>query len=199
MRAVLGLTLILSLARPAPLPAQWQVGVEGTLESVRGVSRSAQPGGATFGIHHPAWIGLRIESPGARVQWSAGVAYAAPALALDAPDVTVIEHAGVTTVTALRAGVIVPLARLRTGVVLRGEAGPVLEWWHFEATGVRHRASGEVGLSLALGLGSRFSGTVSGFLGMTPVSPLEASDLPDGIEPRSAWRQALRGSVRFVW
>ena len=198
MRPFLGMTLVLVLVRPAPLTAQWQVGVEGALESVSGVSRSAQPGGAAFGIHHPAWIGLRIESPGGRVRWSAGVAHAAPSLALDAPEVTVIEHAGVTTVTALRAGVVVRLARMGPEAVLRGEAGPVLEWWHFSEAGVRHRASGEVGLSLAIGLGGRFSGTVSGFLGMTPVSPLEAPDLPDGIEPRSAWRQALRGSVRLA-
>jgi hypothetical protein len=195
VRAVLGLTLILVLARPAPLAAQWLVGVEGTLESVGGVSRSTQPGGASFGIHHPAWIGLRIESPRARVQWRAGVAYAAPSLALDAPEVTVIEHAGVTTVTALRAGVIVRLAQLQPGVALRVEAGPVLEWWRFESSATRLRGGGEIGLSLTVGLGGRFSGALGGFVGVTPVSPLEPADLPEGIEPRSAWRRALRGSV----
>jgi hypothetical protein len=123
------------------------------------------------------------------------VAYAAPSLALDAPEVTVIEHAGVTTVTALRAGVIVRLAQLQPGVALRVEAGPVLEWWRFERSATRLRGGGEIGLSLTVGLGGRFSGALGGFLGVTPVSPLEPADLPEGIEPRSAWRRALRGSV----
>ena len=187
--------LAMALALPVRLAAQWQARVEGAVESVSGVTAAVESGAATFGIHHPTWIGLRVESPGARVRWSAGLSYAAPSLALDAPEVTIIEHAGTTTATALRAGVIVRLAQLQPGVALRVEAGPVLEWWRFEGSTTRLRGGGEIGLSLTVGLGGRFSGALGGFLGVTPVSPLEPADLPEGIEPRSAWRRALRGSV----
>jgi hypothetical protein len=190
--------LVLALILPVPLAAQWQASIEGALETIRGVTRTAEPGGVTFGIHHPAWIGVRLESPGGKARWSAGLSYAAPALVLNSPEATIIEHEGFTTVTALRTGVIIPLVRLESNVTLRAEAGPVLEWWRFEGNGVRLRAGGEVGASLEVGLGGRCSGTLAGILGVTPVSPLEAADLPEGIEPRSAWRQALRGSLRFA-
>jgi hypothetical protein len=190
--------LVLALILPAPLAAQWQAGVEGTFESIRGVTRTAEPGGVTFGIHHPGWIGVRLESPGTKARWSAGLSYAAPALALNSPEATIIEHEGFTRVTALRTGVIVPLVQLQSSVTLRGEAGPVLEWWRFAGSAVRLRAGGELGLSLEVGLGGRCRGTLAVVLGITPVSPLEAADLPEGIEPRSAWRQALRGSLRFA-
>ena len=190
--------LVLALIVPFPLAAQWQASIEGGLASIRGVTRTAEPGGVTFGIHHPAWIGLRLESPGVKVRWSAGLSYAAPALVLNSPEVTIIDHESSATVAALRTGIIVPLARLQSNVTLRGEAGPVLEWWRFEGSGVRLRAGGEIGLSLEVGLGGRCSGSLAGVLGVTPVSPLEAADLPEGIEPRSAWRQALRGSLRLA-
>ena len=60
--------LAMALALPVRLAAQWQARVEGAVESVSGVTAAAESGAATFGIHHPTWIGLRVESPGARVQ-----------------------------------------------------------------------------------------------------------------------------------
>jgi hypothetical protein len=125
------------------------------------------------------------------------VSFASPSVALEAPDLTVIDRQFGVTVTALRLAAVVPLARLGPAAVVRAEAGPVLEWWTLEGEDPRARGSGEVGVSFDVGLGGRFSAVLGGHLGLTPVSPFEQAELPDGVEPRPAWRQALRGSVRF--
>jgi hypothetical protein len=109
-----------------------------------------------------------------------------------------VAHSTITRVLAITPEVLVPLAGLG-GAHIIGSAGVPIERWDFTDNPVRWRVGAQAGLALEAGLGGRVVGVFGGFGGYTPVSPLEAEDLPDDIEPRSAWRFGLRGSllVRF--
>ena len=180
-----------------PAQGQWLVGLEAGTEAFAGVSRTVAAGpDRSFRPYRPAWVGLRAESPGSRLRFGASLLYASPDLALEAADLAVVDRDDLTTVLGFHPGVMIRVADLREGVALRGEAGLILEHWGFRDQGGRLRAGGEIGLSLEVGLGGRCSGVLGGFLGVS-ASPFRHEELPQGFEPRSAWRQALRGSLRI--
>lgn len=199
MRALPLLLPVLLFGTPAGLASQWHAGVEIAAESLTGVSANREPGGPVFRFENLTGLGLRLESPGSRIRWSLIAGMAFPSLALQGPEVTIIDRQSRVTVGSLRPGVTVPLITLRPGVSLRVEGRPVLEWWHFDTGETRLRGGAEAGASLEIVLAGRLSLATGGFLGVLPESPLEASDLPEGIEPRSAWRRALRGSLQVAW
>lgn len=197
-RLILPALLVLTAGR---LAAQWRLGVEAGSETMAGVTGNREPGGPVFGLEGLRWIGLRLEAPGpaATLHWMAAASFASPSLALTAPEVTIIDRRVAVAVAALRAGIVVTLHRFSSVVAIRAEAAPVLERWRFASPGPQLRAGAEAGASLAVALAGRWSLAAGGFLGITPVSPLAGLDLPEGIEPRGAWRRAVRGSVCYGW
>ena len=177
--------------------AQWVVGLEAGTEAFTGVSRTTGTGPErALRPYRPAWGGLRAESPGSRLRFGASLLYASPDLALEAVDLAVVDRDDITTVLGFHPGVMIRVAELRDGVALRAEGGLILEHWGFRDQAGRIRAGGEIGLSLEVGLGGRFSGVLGGYAGLS-ASPFRGEELPQGFEPRSAWRQALRGSLRI--
>jgi hypothetical protein len=188
---------VLCSAVAVPAQAQWLVGLEAGTEAFTGVSRTADAGPErSFRPYRPAWLGVRAESPGSRLRFGASLLFGSPDLALEATDLVVVARDGITTVLGFHPGVMIQVAELRDGVTLRGEAGLILEHWGFTEQAGRLRAGGEIGLSLEVGLGGRFSGALGGHVGVS-ASPFRPEELPPGFEPRSAWRQGLRGSVRI--
>jgi hypothetical protein len=180
--------------QPPQAAAQWRLGVEVGGERFRGVSGSVQPPDRAMRPYHPLWLGLRAEAPAGRLRLGGAIRYAVPDVALEAHDVTIVAHSTITKVLAITPEALVPLAGLG-GVQLVGSAGLAVERWDFHDKPARWRAGPQAGLALEAGLGGRVVGALGGFGGYLPTSPLDAEDLPDDIEPRSAWRFGLRGSL----
>lgn len=184
-----------ALLYPTPLPAQWYLGLEVGTERFSGVAREIESQPArSFLPYRPTVWALRLESPDARVRLGVGLRYSGPDLALSADDLTIVSHESVVDVVGLLPQAIIRLARLTPGVSLRAEAGPLVERWKIEDGETRYRVGGVLGTSLEVALGGRFRGTVGGWVGVTPRSPLDGS-LPEELELRAAWRRGLRGAV----
>jgi hypothetical protein len=181
-------------AQPTQASAQWRLGVEVAGERFGGVSASVSPPDRALRPYRPVWLGIRAEAPAGGVRVAGAIRYAVPDVAVEAADVTIVAHPTITRVLAITPEVLVPLAGLG-GVRLVGSAGIPIERWDFTDAPARWRAGTQAGFALEAGLGGRVIGSLGGFGAYTPVSPFDAEDLPDDIEPRSAWRFGLRGSL----
>src|SRR5512143_1586800 len=99
------LLLLATLTRTAW--GQWTIGPVVGTETFTGVSRSTVEGpDRGFRPWHPAWWGIETESPGDRWRVRLALLHAAPDLALDAPDLTVVDHEGITSILGLRPGTV---------------------------------------------------------------------------------------------
>lgn len=192
------LTLLVLGATPGQ--AQITLGFEVGTEWFSGVSRALDDPRVGIRPDRPASWGLRAESPGHRFRVGLSMQYSRPKYMIRAPEVSITERATINHVGAGQVVGILRLATLQPGVHLRGEFGPLFEVWKHEGEDdVQTRLGGVTGLSLEVGLGGRFTGTLGGYVSVLPTSPLEGLELPDGYETVSAWRRGVRVGVRVGW
>lgn len=197
MRLFILLTWLFIL-RPFPLWGQVRVGIEHGREVLSGVSRSrpeADGVAAGFRPYRPTWWGLRLEGGWAGVRPVLILRRSVPDLALEGEALTLIQHGPMTTVTGLGVEAIVPLSGAPGGVMWQATVGGLLERWVFRGVPARWRLGPVAGAALVLPVAGRLDLSLGGSVGMLPVSPFEAVDLPEGLEPQRAWRTALRASV----
>jgi hypothetical protein len=140
-----------------------------------------------------------VEGPRTGIRPALTLRFSSPDLALEGPEAVVVEHLGVTEVIGAVPEVLIPLVRLREGVQVIGSAGLMLERWAFEGQNPRLRAGATLGAGLEVDLGGRVEGELGATVGVLPSSMFLEADLPDNLEPRSAWRRALRGVLKIRW
>jgi hypothetical protein len=197
MRTWIPLLALLALTA-TPGQAQITLGLEVGTEWYGGVSRSTEDARVGFRPDRPTLWGLRAESPGARFRVGMSAHYARPDYSLSSPEILITERATTNHLGSLQVIGILRLATPREGVTLRGELGPVFELWKHEGEDdVQARLGGVTGLSLEVGLGGRFSGTLGGYVSVLPTSPLAGLALPEGYETVSAWRRGIRVGLRL--
>ena len=184
---------------PAALWGQVRLGLERGHEALTGASAprpDAPAGTASVRPYRPTWWGLRLEGPWRRVRPALTVRRGTPDLALVGAELTLIEHAQLTTLTALQAEMVVPLFQ-QAGVEWRASVGSLLERWAFRGTPPRWRGGPMAGVSLIVPVVGPVEATLGGSVGILPMSPFTAGELPETLEPRGAWRTALRGGVNL--
>lgn len=182
---------------PLSLWGQARLGLEHGREVLTGATRpraDAPAGTASFRPYQPTWWGIRFEGGWPGIRPALTLRRSTPELALEGNDLTLVEHAALTTVTALQAEIVVPLVR-RDGIEWRASLGGLVERWAFRGTPVRWRLGPVAGISVILPMVGPLEAMVGGSVGVLPVSPFAAGELPETLEPQSAWRTALRGGV----
>lgn len=182
---------------PLSLWGQVRVGLEHGREVLTGATRpraEAPAGTASFRPYQPTWWGLRLEGGWPGLRPALTLRRSTPDLALVGEDLTLVEHAAPTTVSALQAEVVAPLVQ-RDGIEWRASLGGLVERWAFRGSPARWRLGPVAGISVILPVVGPLEAMVGGSVGVLPVSPFTAPELPATLEPRGAWRTALRGGV----
>lgn len=200
MRPTITFLGLILAAAPTPLTGQWRVGLSYTQDRISGGTGPA-PGApadaASFRPWQPAWLGLQVQGPWRGIRPALGLRFGRPDLALEAAEVTIVEHSSITGVAGLTADAMVPVVALREGVRLDGALGVLIERWVFRGEEPRVRAGPSAGVDLAVGLGGRVEGVFGLGVSVLPTSIFEPEELPERLEPRSVWRRSLRGLVRL--
>lgn len=187
----------LLLLPPRPLWGQVRIGLEHGREVLTGATRprvDAPAGTASLRPWQPTWWGMRMEGPRRGIRPALTLRRGTPDLALAGDELTLIEHAKRTTLTALQAEAVLPILR-RDGTEWQASLGGLLERWAFPGVAARWRLGPVAGASVVLPLAGPLEASLGGSVGLLPRSPFVREELPGTLEPRNAWRTALRGGV----
>jgi hypothetical protein len=183
-RAVLALALLMLL--PAPLSAQWRIGLELATEHYGGSSRDT--GGVTVGPGAGTAFGIRIERSVRSASLALRLAYSHPGFAASGGDLMFVDkstglHFEAGVLTSFRVGGIGP-----SGAV-RAELGPALQLWNV-AGEVRARLGGVGAAVYEWPVAARWIGRIR-LEGMLSESWFDRADVPDGARRRPTWRYGI--------
>lgn len=116
--------------------------------------------------------------------------YGAPGLAIDGTAASVIQK-GAVALYEFRAIGMHDLFTLHDDIQVAAGGGPALQVWNFIGELSRYRLAVQGRLGVAVPLSRLLTLQLNGELSLTPSSPLEEVDLPDGFERTSMWRRAF--------
>ena len=116
--------------------------------------------------------------------------YAAPGMALDGTAAEIIQK-GAASLYEFRLLGMRDLVRLDSDVQVALGGGPSLQVWSFIGEPSRYRLALQGRLGVKVPLSRRFALQLNGELSLTPSSPLEQADLPDGFERAAMWRRGF--------
>lgn len=188
MRARFGLSLLLAAAVPNVASAQWSVAPELGIVNFGHSARDTALG-LDLGPSSTAAVGFRVTRSWPRMGIALRFRYGTSGLASTNGDVTVVvEHVfklyDISSLASWR------LAQLAVGTTLQLEAGPVLSIWKAKGGESRARAGASAALALRIAMGPRYAATIRVEGGVSP-SVLDATDVPTGLERRTAWRRGV--------
>ncbi len=201
MRRLAPFLVLCGLLSPAPLQAQWRLGIELGVEQVGKFIRSTQAEATAGPDGRPTqgWpLALRLERGGAGLRLGLSVARITPGLELFGSELTVAIRPGfeVLTVAPELSG---RLARLHGGGQFRAGLALPLERWSFPtyADPPRWRAGASLGMSAEFPITGRLAGRIAASLGTVFRNPLKDTDVMDGYETTALWRRSLRIGVQW--
>jgi hypothetical protein len=188
MRARLSLSLLMAAAFPKLVAAQWSVAPELGIVSF-GRSARDTAAGLDLGPTSATAFGFRVARSWPRMGIALRFRYGTSGLAATDGNITVIqEHAfklyDISSLASWR------LAEIAVGTTLQLEAGPVLSIWKAKGGESRARAGVSAALALRIGMGPRYIAAIRVEGGVSP-SVFDATDVPTGVERRTAWRRGL--------
>ena len=188
MRARLSLLLLLGVALPNGVAAQWSIAPELGVQSF-GRSARDTAAGLDLGPTGGTAIGFRFARTGRRIGIALRFRYGTSGLAATDGNLTVTqEHA--FKLYDLSSMAFWRLARLGAGTTVQIEAGPVLSIWKAKGGESRTRVGASAALALRIAMGPRYAAAMRVEGGLSP-SLFDAADVPAGIERRAAWRRGV--------
>ncbi len=201
MRRLVPFLALCALLSPAPLGAQWRLGLELGVEQVgrfiRATPTEAEAG--PDGRPTQGWpLALRLERGGVGFRLGLTVARITPGLELFGSELTVAIRPGFEVLT-LAPEVSGRLARLRGGGQLRAGLALPLERWAFPtyADPARWRAGASMAMSAEFPLTGRLAGRIAASLGTVFQNPLKDTDVTEGYETTALWRRSLWIGVQW--
>jgi hypothetical protein len=201
MHRLVSLLALCGLLSPAPVGAQWRLGLELGAEQVGRFIRSTQTDAVAGPDGRPTqgWpLALRVERGGAGLRLGLSVARTTPGLELFGSELTVAIRPGfeVLTVAPELSG---RLARLHGGGQIRAGLAVPLERWSFPtyADPPRWRAGLAAGGAVDFPLSARLSGRIGASLGTVFRNPLNGTELIVGYDTTALWRRSLRIGVQW--
>jgi hypothetical protein len=189
--------LVLSLAVPSALAAQWTVAVELGTARYSGASRDKSGSSDSVALRPYAATtgGVRVARQWARVGVSLGISYGTPGIAGEATDFTFVFPSQ-ASVFEFTPGISYSLARVGDGGDLRVEAGPAVSWWNIGGLDQRVRIGAHAAVTYQWPVAGRFTGSVRATLAVTP-SIFSADELPSALELRPTWRRGVSLGVAY--
>ena len=184
--------LIVGLAAPGVVSAQWGIAAEIGVARFGGSSRDTS--GTTVGPYRPTTFELRLDRGLGPARVAVAVLRASTGIAGEQQGVAVVQY-DMASLWEIAPQVSFRLARFGVGVDVRLEAGPAVQLWDVAGvsrTRVAARAAAALEWPLARALSGslRVSGLVSG-------SVFDAGETPPDVERRATRRFGVAVGARY--
>ena len=184
--------LIVGLAAPGAVSAQWGIAAEIGVARFGGSSRDTS--GTTVGPYRPTTFELRLDRGLGPARVALAVLRARTGIAGEQQGVAVVQY-DIASLWEIAPQVSFRLARFGVGVDVRLEAGPAVQLWDVAGvsrTRVAARAAAALEWPLARALSGslRVSGLVSG-------SVFDAGETPPDVERRATRRFGVAVGLRY--
>jgi hypothetical protein len=186
---------LLGICWCAPLVGQWLAAAEVGTERFWGGSSENAPEHRSFRPYRPTAFGLGLERRAGRLGIGLRLRYMAAGLGLEGSD-AVVAVKGVFDVYSAAPEIVYRVAHVGTNNQLLVRGGPLFELWSFADEESRVRVGIQAGLSFSVPLGSRFAGTVTGGVGVSP-SPFDRDQLIQDFVPRTLWRRGVAARLEY--
>lgn len=189
--------LVLSLAAPSVLAAQWTVAVELGTARYSGTSRDKSGSSDSVALRPYAGTtgGVRVARQWARVGVSLGISYGAPGISGEATDFIAV-FTNQAKVFEFTPGVSYVVAHVGAGGDLRVEAGPALAWWNLQGLDQRVRIGAHAAVAYQWPVAGRVTGIVRAAIAVTP-SIFSSDELPSNLQRRATWRRGVSVGVGY--
>lgn len=197
MTAIRTLLVMILLAAPAALAAQWSVAFELGTARYSGTSRDRSGSSDSVALRPYAGTtgGVRVARQWARVGVSLGVTYGSPGISGEATDL-ILVFTNQATVFEITPGLSYVITHVGVGGDLRVEAGPAMSLWSLSGVEKRVRIGAHASLAYLWPVAGRFTGSIRAGLAVTP-SIFSASELPSNLERRATWRRGVSVGVAY--
>jgi hypothetical protein len=127
---------------------------------------------------------------------AAMASYGSTGLAADGPEAELVQK-GTASLYEFRAIGMQRLWTLHENVQIAAGGGPALQVWNLVGELSRYRLALQARLGASVPLSRILTLQLNGELSVTPSSPLEQFELPDGFESMAMWRRSLFLGLRL--
>jgi hypothetical protein len=187
--------LVLSMAAPTRVPAQWSLSLELGSERFWGGSLETAPESRSFRPYRPTTVTAGLDRFSRKLGYGLRLRYTDASMGLEGED-AVVAVKGVFSVVSIWPELSYRLATLGGDNQLFVHAGPLLELWSLVDQESRTRLGAQGAVSLSIPLSSRFGLSLSADIAVTP-SPFNDGELDATYELRGLGRHGLAGGLQY--
>jgi len=185
--------LIVGLAAPGAVSAQWGIAAEIGVARFGGSSRDTS--GTTVGPYRPTTFELRLDRGLGPARVAVAVLRASTGIAGERPGLAVVQY-DIASLWEIAPQVSFRLARFGVGVDVRLEAGPAVQLW--DVAGVsRSRVAARAAAALEWPLARALSGSLR-VSGLVSGSVFDAGETPPDVERRATRRFGVAVGLRYA-